>query len=73
MIKFLIEVDSKIPLKELQRNGLISWVVLRDRDVYLQWDAFVQMKDPKLVAYAKTAKAFNISKQSVRRIVSKMK
>ena len=73
MINYLIELDAKVPLKELVDKGLIGWKVVRDRDVYLSYDASLRVHCSPMRAYAETAEGFGISERQVMRIVKLMK
>lgn len=73
MITYLIELDKKVPLKELHEHGLISWKVLRDRDVFLQYDIHIKMNKTRMDAFRETAEMFRMSVRNVIRIVMEMK
>jgi len=73
MINYLVELDSKVPLKELVDKGLLDWTVIRDRDIYLHYDALVRTGTEIMQAYKETAKEWRLSTRVIMRIVKRMK
>lgn len=73
MIGYLIELDKKVPLKELVDKGLIDWKVIRDRDVYMHYDALVKTGTSIMDAYKNTANEWRLSSREIMRIIKSMK
>lgn len=73
MIDYLIELDKKVPLKELVAKGLIKWTVIRDRDIYLHFDSVLKTTRSVTKAYDTITDEWKMSRGHIERIVCAMK
>ena len=73
MIGYLIELDAKVPLKELVDKGLLDWTVIRDRDIYLHYDCVINSGTGIMQAYTETSIEWRLSTRVIMRIVNRMK
>jgi hypothetical protein len=72
MIKIVNELDKSFGLMNLFKGGLIPWTVLRDRDIYLQYDIYIKMGKREMDAKEQTAEDFKVNFRTVQRAVKKM-
>lgn len=72
MIEKTNKLDKEFGLMNLFKDGIISWTLLRDRDIYLQYDIYIKMGLAEMDAKEQTAQAFRVSTQTVYRAIWKM-
>ncbi len=72
MIKTINELDSQFSLIKLFRDGIIDWTILRDRDIYFQYDIYRKMGKRKMDAKEQTALDFGVSFDTVHRAIKRM-
>lgn len=72
MIAYLIKLDTLVPLKELHEKGIIDWKLIRDRDMFLQYDIYIKKGFNKMKAYRKTAKEFGLKVRQTITIIHNM-
>jgi hypothetical protein len=72
MIDTINEMDKNFGLMKLFKGGIIPWTVLRDRDIYLQYDIYRKMGKKSMDAREQTAEDFKVSIETVLRAVKKM-
>lgn len=73
MINFIKEVEVHFSLKRMQEIGFINWTIVRDRDMFLKWDALIIQGKQKERAYRLVAKEWRVSVYTVKRAVKNMK
>lgn len=44
MIEVLKQMEAVSPLSELCKLGIVSWTLVRDRELYFQWDIEVRVR-----------------------------
>lgn len=72
MIKIINDLDSKFGLLFLFKQGIIPWTVLRDRDIYLQYDIYLKLGVCKKKAAIETSEKFKVDIRTVYRAIAKM-
>ncbi len=72
MINTINELDSKFNLMKLFKSGIIPWTILRDRDIYLQFDIYRKMGKSVMDSKEQSALDFKVSIETVHRAVRKM-
>lgn len=73
MIKLINEMDNKFGLMNLFRQGVIPWTILRDRDIFLQYDIYIKMGKREMDAKEQTAEDFKVNFKTVQRAIKKMR
>lgn len=73
MIKKINELELCISLRDLQHAGIIPWTLVRDRDIYLEWDLLVRQGMEIGMADRKIARKYGCAVKTVRRAVKTMK
>jgi hypothetical protein len=73
MINIVNELDKNYGLMKLFKANIIPWTVLRDRDIYLQYDIYIKTGLAEMDAKEQTAMTFKVSTQTVYRAIWKMK
>lgn len=72
MIDIINKLDSGFSLINLFKRGIIDWTILRDRDIYLQYDIYRKMGKRKMDAKEQTALDFDVSFDTVHRAIKRM-
>lgn len=72
MINIINDMDNKFGLMNLFKAGIIPWTVLRDRDIFLQYDIYRRMGKAIMDAKEQSALDFKVSIETVHRAVKKM-
>jgi hypothetical protein len=72
MINTINELDKNFGLMNLFKNGIIPWTVLRDRDIFLQYDIYIRMGKKIMDAKYQTAEDFKVDVRTVFRAIEKM-
>jgi hypothetical protein len=72
MIDIINDLDNKFGLMKLFRGGIIPWTVLRDRDIYLQYDIYMKMGKKSMDSKYQTAEDFKVDVRTVERAIKKM-
>ena len=71
-IEFILELEEKIGLNKLFQFGLIPVEEIRNKDIYLQFDAYVKSGISKTNAKKKLSDMFSMDVRTIERIISKM-
>jgi hypothetical protein len=72
MIEKANKLDQVFGLMNLFRDGIIPWTLLRDRDIYLQYDIYLKVGKKSMDAREQTAEDFKVSIETVHRAIRKM-
>lgn len=72
-IELIIELENDGKLIELFRGGFISWKVLRDKDIFLTFDAKIKQGMKTSRAINETSIQFDIEPLMVRRAINMFK
>jgi hypothetical protein len=73
MIEILKKLESVASLAELYRSGVINLTLIRDREIYYQWDIAVKVKGrDKWDALYHVAEDYGLSWMTVLRAIKKM-
>jgi hypothetical protein len=71
-IETVNKLDREFGLMNLFRMGIIQWIELRDRDIYLQYDIYIRQGKLSMDAREQTAEDFGVEITTVHRAIRKM-
>jgi hypothetical protein len=73
MINLINKLETEFGLMNLYKKGIISWSILRDRDIYLKYDIYIKKGKSIMDAKHLTAEDFKVGFDTVHRAIEKMK
>jgi hypothetical protein len=71
-IDLVNKIDQEYGLMNLFKSGIVQWTELRDRDIYLQYDAYIKMGQGSMDAKQNTGEGFKVDIRTVERAIKKM-